>query len=245
MYVGSEKWINLSLLGYSDQKITIGKLVGNSFCLNLRGVSSHNINNIRTKKKWQIFFPNYYDSQRFGLPGNHKINHLVGEALINNDYTRALNLLYQVDAKEYYNVADFERNPKQYFDSIELRKLSFFYNSYSSFLFNKQLSHTLRNIKVSDMNIAINCDVNMALSQKNKSMYGNLQKIERFKFDENKSLIQRTSFREQIISVDIIVNKIEEQTNCVEVTFYLPSGCYATMAMKQFALEITNFMEEE
>lgn len=242
IYVGEEKWMNLSLLGYSDQSISIGKLVGNSFCLNLRKISSCNIDKIKTRKKWRIFFPNYYDSQRFGLPGGPKINHLVGEALLNNDYVGALQLLRHVNVQEYSNIEDYMENPKQYFESIESRKLLFYYNSFSSFLFNNQLSQLLGDIKVCDMDIAKKCNVNMALSQNNKLSYGNWQEIERYTFDKNGDLLQKTSSREQIISVEIIVNRIEEDLgyNCVQVSFYLPSGCYATLAMKQFALEIMN-----
>ena len=105
-------WVDLH-----DNKLKRGHLAGNRFSIKVRGVDPLGV---RYAKKAldllsRVGVPNRFGSQRFG---NQMNNHLVGRALILNEYQSALDLLLSphplapkgsVDAREAYAQGEYER----------------------------------------------------------------------------------------------------------------------------------------
>lgn len=87
------KFMILTHLGYSDTQIRVGKLQGNSFKIRLRNVEKSCIESLYGGMRFRISFPNYYDTQRFGLPNMPKMSHRIGKALFDENYQLAFQYL--------------------------------------------------------------------------------------------------------------------------------------------------------
>lgn len=76
------KDIQIKVLGYSDFKINLGQLESNSFEITVR--------NLEKPLKKIEYFPNYYDTQRFG--GIRPNTHLVGKKFLEKDFEGAMKI---------------------------------------------------------------------------------------------------------------------------------------------------------
>ena len=93
-------FIHLSFLGYAEESIKAARLEGNAFRLRLRNMDNALAQSWLECQIYTLSFPNYFDKQRFGMPGYKKVTHLLGEALYNKDYKAAYEYLIQCGTKE-------------------------------------------------------------------------------------------------------------------------------------------------
>ena len=121
---------------------------GNSFRVvirNLENVLADTLlNHISDHRHY--YFINYYDNQRFGMPGGPYNTNLIGKAIVKNNWKQAYkyikitdNILPWVTIKTR-SIADF----KEIFKSINPKRISFFVSSYNSFLWNTQASSIIK-----------------------------------------------------------------------------------------------------
>ena len=246
IYCGTSSFINLTLIGYCEEPMNIGGLVGNSFKLILRNLSNDLSYKLYDIHKFAIAFPNYYDSQRFGMPNKPHVTHLVGEFLLKKNYKKAYDYYLLGNNIETDKSLSLE-DKKIFFNSLDKRNLSFYLNSYASFQFNTELSKLLMNIDHSSTTICDNFEVNMPINQSKLFLYeliGKKLPITRYKI-ENEKIIEKISTRDIIINSYIEFNNpFEDSLNigkkAIPVTFLLPSGCYATMLINQLDCIISN-----
>ena len=96
-------------------KLRLGHLRGNRFSIRIRDVDPMRVRDAHAllRELARRGAPNYFGQQRFGLRRN---NHLIGRALIHNDYEAALDLLLGLDreypamnheASEKYSYGDY------------------------------------------------------------------------------------------------------------------------------------------
>lgn len=246
-YKTIDSFIYLSRIGDCCENIQVGKLVGNSFRLILRNMSKISANFLNKKRKFILIFPNYFDSQRFGLPDRPHVTHLVGEQLLLKNFDKAYQ--YYLRGRGIQKLPDSQIDYEAFFASIEGRNLSFYYNSYFSFLFNQELAEKIRIIDYTECELFSGYFLLLPsrfLDLATYNILGDNTEYTKYTITE-KGLISRVSKRTNCICTNIeILNVDDDELNpemkCVELTFFLPSGCYATMAMKQLQLFLGNPM---
>lgn len=139
MYASSA-YIELTYIGQSNSQ-EIGKLLGNAFTVTLRNLSGADAEAFSEIHKRDYAFLNYYDYQRFGIPGYPQVTHLLGKALLDQDYQRAFKL-YRLSGN---TKIDSVKDPEKFFTSdVDARKLSFFKNAYSSSIWNNELMYLVQ-----------------------------------------------------------------------------------------------------
>ena len=84
-----KRFLRLTFLGYSNEPLKPARLEGNVFRLRLRGMDSAKAESMMKRQIYTLIFPNYFDKQRFGMPGYKKQTHLIGESLYRGDYRKA------------------------------------------------------------------------------------------------------------------------------------------------------------
>lgn len=243
----SNKYIESRIIGYSNEKLNIGKLEGNSFRITLRNITRDVAEKLITIKKYRITFPNYYDTQRFGLPNMPKFTHLIGEALINKDFNTALKYMKDSDP-DNYNKAKIYDNCEKYFALLDKRKLSFYYSSFFSYKFNEFLKKEIGKVIKYEKLIYDNLEYFIPLRGNDlENLNNDIKKIRipRYNIDKDMKIetkyFYRYSYMTTIINI-ISINKdiFFDNKFCVDVEFFIPSGCYATMVIKQLISDIDN-----
>lgn len=108
--------VSLRFMGWLDERITLGDLIGNKFEVIVRGLENEREINVGKIK-------NFFGEQRFGSN-----NVEVGRALVKNNFEGACKLLE-------LNVVD--RNFVNTLREIEARQLRFYVSAYQSWLWNQ------------------------------------------------------------------------------------------------------------
>jgi len=132
------------IIGYGEKPIKERALHGNAFKIvvrNLEPVLADNLLNYVLTHK-QFYFVNYYDNQRFGMPGGPYNTHLIGKAIVKNNWKQAYEQLKIT--KNFTQKVKLKTNNnsvfKEIFNSMNPQKVSFFVSAYNSFLWNAQAS---------------------------------------------------------------------------------------------------------
>ncbi len=84
-----EKNFRITFLGYVNEKLKLGSLLGNRFEITVRDVKKGGLEGVTQKAESidQVGVPNYFDSQRFGSVINQEF---VAKHLIKKDYEKAV-----------------------------------------------------------------------------------------------------------------------------------------------------------
>lgn len=240
-----ERFIFIVRMGYFYRSIRIGQLQGNSFKIRLRNVPEDTAREIKSKSRRRVFFPNYYDTQRFGIPNMPKRTHLIGEALYENNYDLAMQYMKEGTPNDCENAHEFE-DSKSFFVGMDKKKLTFYYNAFTSKMYNKHLGDY---IKKSMQYYEKSYDgISYVMPQSGKCL-ANVDSsheklcVPRYDVDSNMELSLKYFYRYTFIDTIIHVGSVEEDSlneemYAVNIDFFLPSGCYATMAVKQFLCEV-------
>ncbi len=114
--------MELSVAGKTNNKISVGNLIGNEFEITLHGCNLKEAP--RAIGKLNII-PNYFGPQRFGKNRN---NHIIGRCIVKRDFKKALELING----NGFSYACIENAPK--------KTLKFLVHAYQSWLFNEMLN---------------------------------------------------------------------------------------------------------
>ena len=89
--VGNKYFRIKHIVGYGKEPIKERLLHGNLFRIVIRNMESGVANNLLAylSINRHHHFINYYDSQRFGMPGGPYNTHLIGEAIVKKDWRKA------------------------------------------------------------------------------------------------------------------------------------------------------------
>jgi len=180
--VSLDKLLNLKIkdveiknVYYSDKKVGMGNLKGNSFKIVIRDIDERNLENIGHISKMLLEiggFPNFYGIQRFGTV--RPTTHIVGRYLVQGNFEKAVmsyiaNPVADADALKHFPcVLNFEKailnklvvNPTDFVSALkELPKnlLTMFIYAYQAYLFNKMLSERVK--KKLPINQAVEGDI--------------------------------------------------------------------------------------
>ncbi|MET8509170.1 tRNA pseudouridine(13) synthase TruD [Streptomyces sp. NPDC004787] len=97
--LGPERWLRLSApAGQYDRPLEKGALLGNDFWLVIRNLSEEAAESIwnrgGSRGQFRQYVVNYFDRQRFGIPGSNYRTADVGAALLEGDTRRAAAVLH-------------------------------------------------------------------------------------------------------------------------------------------------------
>lgn len=243
----SNSQIFLQYLGSSHTPCKIGRILGNSFRVKVRNIPHETASKISDGTFYRHSYLNYYGTQRFGLPRKDKTTHLLGKALLDNNFDSAFR--YILDQQpDNMSLHGYAADPSEYFKSIDVRKLIFYYNSHLSFEWNKQLIDAVSIIdKYAFHNQSEGIDFlyatdNIMLRQ----FASDMQSIPLMKYRViEEEIITIDSSRTSVIDVEIFVDKINRDPLYsgkyeLDLAFCLPSGSYATVIIPQFIYIVEN-----
>ena len=132
------------VIGYGREPVKERMLHGNSFRIVVRNLESRIANNLLNYLSAHRYhhFINYYDNQRFGMPGGPYNTHLIGEAIVKRDWKEAYNHIKITNniPPSFFPKLENAINCKEVFKTINPKKVSFFVYAYNSFLWNNQTS---------------------------------------------------------------------------------------------------------
>ncbi|MEN9470650.1 MAG: tRNA pseudouridine(13) synthase TruD [Candidatus Aquirickettsiella gammari] len=246
-----EKFINVRYLGKGEKPLKISNLIGNCFHVTIRNLTSLAINKILEHKEYVLFFINYYGSQRFGLPGQVKNTHLIGKALIENDYEVALSELIQQKSELSTIAKNFQGNADKFFQDLDKRTQAFFQSAYFSYLWNIEVNRYIQKMKLYESVKIIdtieykflfnNNDILNLL--KNYPQTTNIRVL--FENDQfkNVSHARNTVIQTKIKVEETFDDLLNPNKYCCDFSFFLPSGCYATIALAQLMEKFVSFEE--
>jgi len=241
--------IELKFLGKGNSPVSLGDLEGNHFEIVVRDLDSEDISAFNKKINKKIKIPNYFGEQRFSYN-----NHLVGKAIIKNDFKKAVELILE-------NKGDFEERIKDYLKTnkndhigainlvpFKIRKL--YVHAYQSYLFNKTIDLKLKNKKIKKNQIKNKINQKIPVmgfgtetqDKEIDKITNNLLKKENidlrdFIIKQIPALSSEGDSRDLFFEINdlkvIEINKDELNKNKkkIRLSFSLKKGCYATVAL--------------
>lgn len=249
-YNNDNHFVSLQYYGSGDESFKVAKLIGNCFRLRVRNLGENFTFNLATQKEHTLFFINYYGGQRFGLPNQLKNTHLIGKALINEQYDLALTELLKQQSEIQEQACDYKTQPEMFFAQLNKSQIAFYQNAYYSYLWNKEISDYLGQQQFSTIQRSVDgveyeffqTEGDILELLRNRPLIENIRVVfEKNAFD--KVIYQRpTVVQIKILIEKIMIDELNPDHFSCDLSFFLPSGCYATMAVAQF-LEIVSSMQ--
>lgn len=231
-----ETFIKISLKGFGSEPLRAKALHGNAFRVVVRNLTESEAEKVTNfiKKNRFFSFVNYYDNQRFGLPGGPYTTHLIGKAICEDDWDKAFSVL-----KESGNEIPAGKTGKDAFLALNPNRVGFYVSAYSSFLWNNAVSEKIKSIGNSKaFDFPGIGKLYLPLSSAHNLPSGTFF-ANGFSFNkETFSVSEYKNGRSMILPSAVYVGKtstdeIFEGKFCLELSFFLHTGCYATMIIKQ------------
>lgn len=247
------RWLELRHYGYGGEPLRIGQLEGNGFRIILRGLAPAFAEQLADRRKIDLFFLNYYDTQRFGVPDGPKRTHCVGSALLANDWDLALRTLIELNAPESPLAASWAGNARDFFAALDPRTTSFYLAAHSSAAWNAELGEVVmracpqKSFEVTVDGIAYRYAMDMDSVVSLLSSVRELPYV-RYTF-EDLTPVATASSRSTVVQTRIAIGQAKpdefaEGRASVRLGFFLPSGCYATAAVRQLVAVVSHGLED-
>lgn len=234
------------ILGYGNKMLTKASLHGNLFSIGIRNIDKNlceTIQNFIGKGKY-FSFVNYYDTQRFGKPGSIYNTASIGQYLIKKEWKKAYSEYLkaeQIEVNKHQKVTNYLKKILEIPQGIR----DFYISSYNSLLWNKSASKLLKLSKDSSTaNFPILGKLNIIC---NNGYCQSLHSINEYKIDwANNKIFRETKIRPLIINTKIFVKDIQndefhKDKYVIYLDYYLPTGCYATMLIKELFICCDNY----
>lgn len=241
-YRKEKAFLRIAFYGLGDIPIKVARLHGNIFNIIIRGLDKRTLTGIVPGVEINHHFINYYDTQRFGRPACPKNTHKIGVALIENKFNEAwdqLLLQYQL-ADDLINT--YKNNPEAYFTGLDQAQVAFFKSAHYSFIWNesvkRQIIKNIPNpvsISKEGIDYLIINDQKQLLSA--FSDYTNLNNVRVIATKHNEFQFQNyprvTLIQTNIEVINVMEDALDTNKLALQCSFFLPKGCYATMAITQ------------
>lgn len=245
------------VIGFGEEPVKEKILYGNSFKIIIRDMGKEVVNVLHQfcLRNRFITFVNYYDNQRFGMAGGPYNTHLIGKAVINGNWKFAFS-----EFKKTENLSSKDKTVlkqrvgknrhKDFFKSINPQKLSFFVASHNSFLWNKEASLALEALNEGEKYKFPNIG-NLFLPSGITFKSFNVHSINGFSFSEDSTrVISKLFTRSLTVTTAVFLNNIREDDLHngkwkAIASFFLPSGSYATMLIKQMFVKSFNVYDKK
>ncbi len=241
------RWITLALYGYGTTALEIGGLEGNGFQIVLRDLDEKCALRLRDAGKIPLLFLNYYDTQRFGVPGGPKQTHLVGAAIREQDWEEARRILVGLCAPESALAESWTGTSEAFFADLDPRTVSFYLAALASWDWNAELNDLVRAhcgldwAKVGLEGIEY-CYPTSPQAVMRVMMAARELPYTRYSFADGVAVSQnsaRLTAVQTVVSVGVPTpDEFFAGRHRVTVRFLLPSGCYATAVIRQLLVQL-------
>lgn len=229
-YIIIEYFANLS------KHIRPGNLYGNGFGIVIRGLDKKLLENLSYRKK-NYYFLNYFDSQRFGLPGKKHVTHLLGEAIHNND---------DILVKKYCLEGEQTVTLEEIYKQDNINKKVFFLNSWRSFLWNSNIKEKIIS-EIKEYDIFTESGIDFYILTQD-ALRNNVDELEQCRYisqyildnKNNEKII--SNYRDVVRHTTVYIDTIDDDDIYqgklkIQLHFSLEKGSYATMLIKHFIKE--------
>lgn len=235
-----------TIVGYGNEPVKERMLHGNAFRIVVRNIDARAalalVQYVSLSR--HHYFINYYDDQRFGLPGGPYNTHLIGQALAEGNWQEAYqqvrlsgNIL--PGKEKITGISD----TKNFFRSFNPKKMAFFVASYNSFLWNKQASSLVQEQTRSKKFLFPNVG-RLSLPSSREFICPQLCDISGYEFSEKSFSVKRAPYVRNLVVAttlyahDIADDELHKKRKKVTLSFFLPTGSYATMIVRQLFLRL-------
>lgn len=243
----SDGELSLEQTGPVRYPLAVGDLVGNVFRVQVRDLPTGVADALRTVCSEDQTFLNYYDVQRFGVAEGPKTSHLIGAALLRGDHPEALRLLVDARVPESEAARSWDGDPAEFFERFDPRKSAFYLCSHESHLWNARLSSEFEST-ASSIVVSPHEGIRFGLAMsprdvrrfaadtpslpiiKHRSVQGHVEASDS----------RRTAVVQLRCAVVLQADTCFPQRVMAELRFFLPSGCYATMAVRSLLAYATS-----
>jgi tRNA pseudouridine13 synthase len=238
----ADRWITLHQYGYGREPLTVGQLEGNAFRLIVRNLEAAAAERFCAQRKLTVFFLNYYDIQRFGVPDGPKRTHLVGSAMLDGRWDEALRELAALRAPESRSAEEWTGPAAEFFTSLDPRTAAFYLAAHASHQWNAELAAAVERacgpatvpVSVEGVRFAYAPTPQDAAKVLGE---GVMLPYTKYEFTPD-GPVSRASHRTTVVQTLVQAGEPEPDDafpgrRCVELRFFLPSGSYATAAIRQ------------
>ena len=226
--------IQLELSCYTTLPLVVKRLHGNLFRIRLRHMTNEQAVRLyeSLQKDPKLAFLNYYDQQRFGLPGGPYVTHKIGEALVGGDLMKAIRY-YAESGNAPLDGINSKDISADVFENINPRKKDFFVSAYTSYLWNESVAEIIQSggSPVSSLNIH---DGNYVVTCRDPKIEA-VHYIDGYEVDDGGQVQEYKKGRSSVVLTNVFAEpplKGADDSSLI-INLFLPMGCYATMAIKQ------------
>ncbi|MFK0174315.1 tRNA pseudouridine(13) synthase TruD [Streptomyces sp. NPDC090306] len=240
--VDGNRWMRCLPYGESAELLQLGQLEGNSFKIVLRNLERRCVEQgPLAAKKLHFYFLNYFDTQRFGVPGGPKVAHLVGGALLAERWAQARELLASSGSGEATAARDWTGADADFFTHLDGRVTSFFLAAHASHQWNRTLAEQVKKYRSDVREIEVE-GVEFTYANGVGDCVGILAALHEIpitRYSMQDGVVrERQSVRASVVQtvVEIADRRPDEHFTGrmqAELSFFLPSGSYATAAVRQ------------
>ncbi|MFB7629959.1 tRNA pseudouridine(13) synthase TruD [Streptomyces sp. NPDC056149] len=241
---GHPPFLMLRHHGYGPLALGVGELDGNSFHIVVRHLNqtqAERLDGIRGRRS--LYFVNYYDTQRFGVPTGPKRTHLIGQALLDGDHGRALELVRESGSAEATAARRFTGPAAEFFSSLDQRRVAFFLSSHASAAWNRQVSDLVRTNCADAMVREVREGIPYLFPTTADGVLAVLRDGLGLRYDSwrwrDGQLTSSPSARPAAVQTQVRVGEVTEDESAsgawrCTLKFFLGSGSYGTTAVGQF-----------
>lgn len=245
---GAGRKLRLRASGFGFEPLTIGGLEGNAFRLVVRNIAPALADQLCDRRKLNHFFLNYYDIQRFGVPGGPRRTHLVGAGILDGRWDDALRELVGLAAPESAAAATWDGSAEQFFLNLDSRTTSFYLAAAASWEWNGHLRRLIGSLGADEEIVDVEVEglayryaassrlVCRVLADNPDLPYRRYTFVNgRVSFVESS---RPTVIQTQIAIANCAADEHYLGRSRLEFRFFLPSGCYATAAIRQLLTQV-------
>lgn len=235
-HAGDDTFIIIDrVMGFGDEPVVAKSLFGNTFRIVVRNLTDDEANHIVDFIGKHKFFPfvNYYDNQRFGLPGGPYTTHFIGKSICEGDWDGAFEYL-----KESGNKIPEGKTGKAAFEALNPGQVGFFVSSYNSYLWNAAVSkHIKENFESKEYDFPDLSKLYLPIAT--ESTPSSSFMINGYRFNKGAFVAEEAKiFRDMILPTVVFAKDIKDDEIFVGkkrilLTYFIFTGCYATMVAKQ------------
>ncbi|MFI2209799.1 tRNA pseudouridine(13) synthase TruD [Streptomyces sp. NPDC020141] len=240
------RWLRLRHYGYGHEPLTVGRLNGNGFRVVLRDLDGATAARLEGRGRLSLLFVNYYDTQRFGVPGGPKRTHLVGEALLKEDWGLARRELAGLGAPESGTAERWTGPDRELFrGGLDPRTTAFYLAAHSSADWNARVRDLVADrcpedsVETSVDGLPYRFPTSGAGAA---ALLAARHELPYTRYAWRDGPVERATVRPTVVQTLVTVERSGPDDafpgrRAVEVGFLLPSGCYATAALRQLVLQ--------
>jgi tRNA pseudouridine13 synthase len=231
------------IFGYGQNPVEERSLHGNCFRIvlrNLRKTTATKLVDFCNANRF-INLVNYYDNQRFGMPGGPYNSHLIGKSIARGDWRNAFAEYARSHNSDRSGTMNTKSECRRFFLEMNPKRLNFFLSSYNSSIWNQAASKTLNESAPGKKH---NFDHIGSLFIPSKVNFSSPALVSIPGYAMQLKTVRKNTFTRSLIITTVIFPKKESADKyhrgkyAVTLSFFLPTGSYATMVIKQLFAKI-------